>query len=112
MSSFCTATHILPAKNINVFAIFQDINFYVKLANNFVKFCTNGPRQTERPEQHVGPQHRRFDVAAKPKQRCYEVVCLLGDQKQLIVPAEFIVAQRRASLGPANILIRLHECVG
>ena len=97
MSSFCTAkaTHIFPAKNINVFAIFQDRNFYVKLASNFVKFCTDGPRQIERPEQHVGPQYRRFDVAAKPKQRCYEVARFLGDQKQLIVPAEFIVSQRR-----------------
>ena len=36
MSSFCNAkaTHILSAKNINVFAIFQDRNFNVILANN------------------------------------------------------------------------------
>ena len=29
------ATHIFSAKNINVFAIFQDRNFNVTLANNF-----------------------------------------------------------------------------
>ena len=40
VSNFCNGktTHIFPAKNINVFAIFQDRNFNVKLANNFVKF--------------------------------------------------------------------------
>ena len=31
-------------KLINVFAIFQDRNFNVNLANNFVKFWTTGPR--------------------------------------------------------------------
>ena len=31
-------THIFSAKNVNVFAIFQDRNFNVTLANNFVKF--------------------------------------------------------------------------
>ena len=40
VSSFCIAkaTHIFSAKNINVFAIFQDRNFDITLANNFVKF--------------------------------------------------------------------------
>ena len=32
-------------KNINVFAIFQDRNFNVTLANNFVKFWRTGPRR-------------------------------------------------------------------
>ena len=32
------ATHIFSAKNINVFAVFQDGNFNIMLANNFVKF--------------------------------------------------------------------------
>ena len=38
MSSFrnAKATHIFSAKNINVFEIFQDRNFNVMLANNFV----------------------------------------------------------------------------
>ena len=38
MSSFCNAKaiHIFSAKNISVFAIFQDRNFNVTLANNFV----------------------------------------------------------------------------
>ena len=38
MNRFCNAkaTHIFSAKNINVFAIFQDRNFNVMLANNFV----------------------------------------------------------------------------
>ena len=31
-------------KSINVFATFQDRNFMVKLANNFVKFWIDGPR--------------------------------------------------------------------
>ena len=45
VSSFCNAkaTHIYAAKNIKVFAIFQDRNFNITLANNFVKFWTNGP---------------------------------------------------------------------
>ena len=30
-------------KNIKVFAIFQDRNFNVTLANNFIKFGTTGP---------------------------------------------------------------------
>ena len=40
MNSFCNAKaiHILSAKNINVFAMFQDRNFKVTLANNFFKF--------------------------------------------------------------------------
>ena len=40
VSSFSNAkaTHIFPAKNINVFAIFQDRSFNVTLANNIVKF--------------------------------------------------------------------------
>ena len=40
VSSFCNAkaTHIFSAKNIYVVAIFQDKNFYIMLANNFVKF--------------------------------------------------------------------------
>ena len=33
----------LQQKNINVFAIFQDRNFIIMLANNFVKFLTTGP---------------------------------------------------------------------
>ena len=37
-------THIFSAKNINVFAIFQDRSFNVMLANNFLKFWTTGPR--------------------------------------------------------------------
>ena len=36
-------THIFSAKNISIFAIFQDRNFNIKLANNFVKFWTTGP---------------------------------------------------------------------
>ena len=32
------ATHIFSAKNINVFAIFQDRNFNIMLANNCVQF--------------------------------------------------------------------------
>ena len=45
MSSFCNAkaTHIFTAKNINVFAIFQNRNFNITLANNFVRFRTTGP---------------------------------------------------------------------
>ena len=35
-------SHFL-AKNINVFAIFQNRNFYITLGNKFVKFCTAGP---------------------------------------------------------------------
>ena len=31
------------AKDINVFAIFQDRKFNVTLANNFIKFWTTGP---------------------------------------------------------------------
>ena len=40
VSSFCNAkaTQIFSAKNINVFAIFQDRNFNITSANNFVKF--------------------------------------------------------------------------
>ena len=40
VSSFCNAksTHIFSAKNINIIAIFQDRNFNIMLANNFVKF--------------------------------------------------------------------------
>ena len=38
------ATHIFSAKNINVFAIFQDRNFNVMLVDNFVKFSTTGQR--------------------------------------------------------------------
>ena len=34
------------AKNINVFAIFQDRNFNITLPNNLVKFLTTGPRMT------------------------------------------------------------------
>ena len=34
------------SKNINVYAIFQDRNFDVTLANNFGKFWTTGPRMT------------------------------------------------------------------
>ena len=37
-------SHFFQPKNINVFAIFQDRIFNVTLANNFVKFLTNGPR--------------------------------------------------------------------
>ena len=37
------ATHIFSAKNINVFAIFQERNYNVTLADNFVKFWTTGP---------------------------------------------------------------------
>ena len=39
VSSFCNAkaTHIFSAKNIYVFAIFQDRNFNVTSANNFIK---------------------------------------------------------------------------
>ena len=46
MSSFCNAqaTHILSAKIINVFAIFQDRNFNLTLANDLIKFQTIGPR--------------------------------------------------------------------
>ena len=36
-------------KSINIFAIFQDRNFYVRLANNFIKFWRTGPR-LHRPE--------------------------------------------------------------
>ena len=45
MSSFCNAkaTHIFSAKNINIFAIFQDGNFNVTLANNFLSFEQMGP---------------------------------------------------------------------
>ena len=32
------AAHIFSAKNIYVFAIFQDRNFNITLANNFIKF--------------------------------------------------------------------------
>ena len=32
-----STSHIFAAKNINVFAVFQDRNFNVTLANNFVK---------------------------------------------------------------------------
>ena len=35
----------VAAKNINVFAIFQDRNFNVTLTKNFIKFRTTGPRQ-------------------------------------------------------------------
>ena len=41
--AFAKATHIFSAKNINVFAIFQDWNCNVRLANTFVKFWLNGP---------------------------------------------------------------------
>ena len=34
----------LRQKNMNIFAIFQDRNFTVTLANNIVKFLTAGPR--------------------------------------------------------------------
>ena len=37
------ATHIFSAKNMNVFAIFQDRNFNVTLANNFKCFEQMGP---------------------------------------------------------------------
>ena len=37
------ATHIFFAKNINVFTIFQDRNFKLTLANNFIKFWQLGP---------------------------------------------------------------------
>ena len=40
VSSFCNAkaTHNFSAKNMNVFAIFQDRNSNITLANNLVKF--------------------------------------------------------------------------
>ena len=40
VSSFCNAkaTHTFSAKNINVFAVFQDRNYNITIANNFVKF--------------------------------------------------------------------------
>ena len=37
------ATHIVSAKNIYVFAIFQNRNFIFTLANNFVKFWSDSP---------------------------------------------------------------------
>ena len=37
-------TFFFAAKNINVFAVFQERNFNIKLTNNFVKFWTTGPR--------------------------------------------------------------------
>ena len=37
------AIHIFSAKNVNVFAIFQDGNFNVTLANNFINFWKIGP---------------------------------------------------------------------
>ena len=36
--AFAKAAHIFAAKNINLFAIFQDRNFNFILANKFVKF--------------------------------------------------------------------------
>ena len=36
-------SHFFSAKNINVFALFQDRNFNVTLARNFVQFWTTGP---------------------------------------------------------------------
>ena len=39
------ATYIFFTKNINVFAIFQERNFNVTLANNVVTFWTTGPRK-------------------------------------------------------------------
>ena len=41
------ATHIFSEENINVFVLFQDTNFIVKLANNFIKFWTTGPEVQE-----------------------------------------------------------------
>ena len=38
LTFFANATHIFSAKNINLFAIFQDGNFNAILANNFVMF--------------------------------------------------------------------------
>ena len=40
VSSFCNAkaSHIFLVKNVSVFVMFQDRNFNVTLANNFVKF--------------------------------------------------------------------------
>ena len=64
MSSFCNAkaTHIFSAKNINVFAIFQDINSNVTLANNLLSFEQMGPG-------HFGPLSRRGLVSGKLNSR-------------------------------------------
>ena len=45
MSSFCNAkaAHIFSAKNIDIFAIFQNRNFNITLANNTVGFEQMGP---------------------------------------------------------------------
>ena len=48
VSSFCmqwkSYSHFFFSKNINLFAIFQDRNLNITLANNFAKFWTTGPR--------------------------------------------------------------------
>ena len=49
------ATHILSAKNINVFAIIQDGNFNITLANNFVKFWNTEPRHANKEELQKEP---------------------------------------------------------
>ena len=55
MSSFCNAkaTHFFSAKNIGVFAIFQDRNFNFTLANSLLSFELGPDHYLISPWQHI-----------------------------------------------------------
>ena len=88
-------------KNVNVFAIFQDRNFNITFANNFVKFWTTGSRLS-----FVNPcsaWFREEQSAHEPGHSISYKMCAQRRLRSACASAESIHSLRRALCGRPNI---------
>ena len=92
MSDFCNvkATHIFSARNINVFAIYQDRNFNVTLANNFVKFWTTGSWCIFAEHSSCSMNKGVFPpMCCKRRQLRFEIARVVGKETTFLFPILF-----------------------